>query len=203
MKKCVVVLFALALVFTASYASAEGLYVKGILGATMPTDSTVDVSGQSVPADNGDYDFEFDSGWLFGAAVGSDLGNNVRVEGEIAYSSADVDTIEGDDASDFEVSGWTYLLNCYYDIDNGSSVTPFIGAGIGAATVEFDDDGDDDDDTVFAYQVSAGIGYAVNDSTTIELGYRYLATSDPEFEDGDVEAEYGSHNFAIGVRMAL
>ena len=38
MKKCVVVLFALSLIFASSYASAEGLYVKGILGATFPTD---------------------------------------------------------------------------------------------------------------------------------------------------------------------
>jgi len=100
-----------------------------------------------------------------------------------------------------EVDVLSFLVNCYYDIETGSPVTPFIGVGIGAANVDVEDE----DDTVFAYQASAGIGYAISDSTTLELGYRYMATSDPEFHalGETIEAEVGSHNFYGGVRVAI
>jgi len=39
-----------------------------------------------------------------------------------------------------------------------------------------------EDDTVFAYQIGAGAGYAVNKNITIDLKYRYFATEDPDFE---------------------
>lgn len=157
MKKCVIVLFVLALVFASSYASAEGLYAKGIIGATFPTDQTLTPSG---------VELDFDTGYLLGVAVGSDLGNNVRVEGEIAYNKSDVNKASGA-ASPGDVKVWSFLVNCYYDIQTGSPVTPFIGAGIGAANVKLYDGSVDPDDTVFAYQASAGIGYAVSDSATI------------------------------------
>ena len=39
----------------------------------------------------------------------------------------------------------------------------------------------------------------------IDLGYRYFATSDPEFDDdlglGGFESEYKSHNVSLGLRM--
>ena len=202
MKKCRVVLFALALIFTASYASAEGLYARGSIGASLVDDSTVTVQGYS-----GSAEIEFDTGLLFSAAIGSDLGNNTRVEGEVSYMTADVDRIVAGglyiDLAD-EVNVLSLLVNCYYDIETGSTMTPFIGAGIGVANVEVEGDGSEDD-TVFAYQAGAGIGYAVNDSTTLELGYRYMATSDPEFQEAGetVEAEVGSHNFYVGVRVAI
>ena len=57
----------------------------------------------------------------------------------------------------------------------------------------------DDDDTVLAYQVGAGLGYAVNATTTIFVDYRYFATEDPEFSYSQ-EAEIDSHNISLGLR---
>ena len=57
----------------------------------------------------------------------------------------------------------------------------------------------DADDTVFAWQVGAGIGYALTPQLTFDLKYRYFATSDPEF-DG-TEVEYASHNVYAGIRL--
>ena len=90
MKKCRVVLFILALVFAASYASAEGLYVKGSIGASSVNDSNVIVQGMSGSAEMG-----FDTGLLLGGAVGFALKNNTRVEGEVAYNTADLDRVTG------------------------------------------------------------------------------------------------------------
>ena len=46
-----------------------------------------------------------------------------------------------------------------------------------------------------------GIGYEINDKMTVDLGYRYFATADPDFNG--LDAEYGSHNVTIGIRFGL
>jgi opacity protein-like surface antigen len=58
-----------------------------------------------------------------------------------------------------------------------------------------------DDDTIFVYHVGGGVGYIVSTKVTLDLKYRYLVGSDPEF--GTTEAEFVSHNFYIGVRYTF
>ena len=201
MKKCLIVLFVLALVFASSYASAEGTYVKGSYGAFLFSDSTVKVQGV------GSAELEFDTRLSLSGAVGSDLGNNTRVELELAYSTADLDRVTGPVGATGvagDVNVWSFLLNCYYDIKSNSLITPFIGGGMGIANIEVDS-GSSENDTVFAYQLGAGLGYAVNDSMTFEVGYKYIGTSDTEFQDSGLtfEAEVDSHNFYVGVKVPI
>ena len=72
----------------------------------------------------------------------------------------------------------------------------------------------DDDDTVFAYHGSAGVGIDMSrlgfgrvfDGATLEIGYRYMAADELEFEarDGTVsETDLTSHNITIGIRSAF
>ena len=49
--------------------------------------------------------------------------------------------------------------------------------------------------------MGAGVDYAVNEKITIDFKYRYLGTSDPEFDTTTVE--YSSHNFYAGIRAAF
>ncbi len=104
---------------------------------------------------------------------------------------------------DFPVAGDTssfaLLLNGYYDIVNESKFTPFIGVGVGVAKVEVSFA--TDDDTVVAYQVGAGVGYAVNEKITLDVKYRYMGTADPEFDTTTIE--YSSHNVYAGIRIAF
>ena len=80
-----------------------------------------------------------------------------------------------------------------------------MGAGIGFAGVSAEDlaaagvSVSSYDDTVFAYQFGVGVGYAVEESVTLDFGYRYFATSDPEFNGAEFEFE--SHNISFGVRI--
>lgn len=191
---------AVLLAFSPSAYSAEGLYVSGNIGLAMPTDS--DVTDSTEPGVT--MDVESDDGLALGVAVGYGFGN-IRAEGEIAYQKNDLDKVSVGGES-FDLSGDTsslaFLLNGYYDFKNKSAFTPFISAGLGLAKVEIsDDEGLDEDDTVFAYQVGAGVGYAINEKVTLDLKYRYFATSDPEFDT--TEMEYSSHNFYAGIRVAF
>jgi opacity protein-like surface antigen len=195
----------LAIFFSSSAYSAEGLYVSGNIGFAMLSDS--DITDSTLPGAT--ITTEYDTGWALGGALGYDF-NRFRVEGEISYQKNDVDKIGAMgvsfDASG-DVSSLVFLINGYFDFVNDSGFTPYISAGLGYAKVEFNDLkvpaisslSAGDDDSVFAYQVGLGVGYAVTEQVTIDVKYRYFATEDPEFDTAEVEV--ASHNFLFGVRF--
>lgn len=162
-------------------------------------------------------DLEFDSGWGIDGALGYSLSGSLqgfRVEGEVGYRSNDIDKVNVNNFGQFpgatgDADVWTGLVNGYYDIDLGSNFIPYVGAGLGVARVSgkitVPGAAISDNDTVFAYQLSAGVGYAVSPTTTLFAGYRYLATDDLDFSGGGttVSTEYHSHNAQAGVRFSF
>ncbi len=196
---CLALCFACASVATA----AEGSYAGILAGVNIPTDS--DWTGP----DHDTINIEYDPGYTAGVFLGYDFGM-FRAEGEIRYHEADVDKLGlygvSLDAS-ADVSVWSYMVNGYWDFENNSSLTPFLGVGIGVANVEIKDFSilgysipGEDDDTQLAYQFMAGVDYAVSPQTMLGLSYRYFATSDLEFE-GNEEIEYGAHNVIASIRF--
>lgn len=125
----------------------------------MPSDS--DTTETGAPAT---LTTSYDTGWTLGAALGYNFGNT-RLEGEIAYQKADEDKaswagVTSDATGD--VSALSFLVNGYYDFTNSSAFTPYLSAGLGFAKIKWAGDGYSVDDTVFAYQVGAGVGYALS-----------------------------------------
>lgn len=132
---------------------------------------------------------------------------------EVAF--ADVDFVSGD------ISSLALMINGYMDFANTSAFTPFMTAGVGFAKVkndmfsmaidtflfEVDEEynlvslDQSGSDTILAYQVGAGVGYAVSETFTLDFKYRFFATEDPEF--GSVNMEYASHNFYVGFRKGF
>lgn len=206
MKKNVILVFCcvVPVLWMSSAYGADGPYVGAFVGAAMLSDS--DVTDPTVPG--GEFELSYDTGWKFGAALGYRL-SNFRVEGEVSYQQNDVDETEIMATSlnaAGDVSGTAFLVNGYYDFTNTTAFTPYISAGLGYANVEVNDfnfagSGEpdfSDDDSVFAYQFGAGVGYMVNENVTIDLKYRYFATSDPEFDTSEVEV--ASHDIILGIR---
>jgi len=201
-KNLILVICCAVLIFYTSDAySADGLYAGGNIGIGFLSDSDV-----SIP-DLGGYNvkIEYNSGIALGAAFGYAF-NNFRAEGEIDWQKNDLDKVSmlGESADvDGDVTNLAFLANGYYDFHNSSKFTPYVSAGIGLTNVKVSssDLEADNDDTVFAYQVGVGIGYAINDSVTLEVKYRYFGASDPEF-DG-VKVEIGSHNVLAGFRIGF
>ena len=153
----------------------------------------------------------YDPGYAIALAVGYDFGD-FRFEGEIFSREADVDdtktngvTVNGD-GNAFAAGG---MVNAYYDFDLGSPWTPYVGAGLGAAVVGFENwraagiDLADDEDLVFAFQGAAGLGYEFNDRFAVYGGYRFFGTTDPSLEDDagdDFDSEFYSHTIELGFR---
>lgn len=188
---------------TSAYGAAEmPFYVSGNLGLGILSDFEVTDSRVATR----DADVESSKGWALGAALGYDFGP-ARLEGEVTYQNNSLDkasTASGDVDLSEDIDSIAFLVNGYWDFTNDTPWTSFVSVGLGMAVVNVDDDTvyvGDDHATVFAYQVGAGVGYAVNEALTVECKYRYLATSDPDF--GHVEAEYATHNIYAGMRYAF
>jgi len=205
MKKILATIIALG-VMAPLAAQAENWYGTVSAGAAWLSDANfTGISGLFGPF-NGDAEFKV--GYLVNGGIGYDFGG-IRTEGVIQYQDNDVDTILGLGAGG-DVSSLAFMVNGYYDFDMGSPIVPFITGGIGWAQVSANDVSvlgipiTDDDDTVFAWQIGLGFGYALNAQASLDLAYRYFATSDPSFDvigGGTVDSEVGSHNFTLGLRL--
>ncbi len=206
MKKKILIISGCAMLLslsTSAYSAEEtSLYVSGNFGWANLSDAE---ATDSDPATS-NYDIKSHDGFALGAALGYDFGYT-RIEGELAYQNNSLDkasTASGDVDLTNAIDSLAFLVNGYWDFTNDTPWTSFVSVGLGAALVNVDDETvylGDDYDTVFAYQVGAGVGYAVNEALTVECKYRYLATTDPEFDN--VEAEYATHNIYAGMRYAF
>ena len=175
-----------------SVSAKDKAYFGGQISAVMVEDSPLSVGSFDI------LDMEFKPGYGIAAIGGYDYGD-FRLEGEITYRTNDIDTISMSTMSlndvDADVSTLSLMVNGFYDVETDTPFAPYIGGGVGFANVDLDSE----DDIVFAYQLGLGVGYAIDENVTLDLGYRYFATSNPEFEGG-IEAEYTSHNIVLGIR---
>jgi opacity protein-like surface antigen len=103
----------------------------------------------------------------------------------------------GSDVYNAQKSEWLFLANAYVDLGTWYCITPYIGAGVGAARVtiaNFTDTGINSlsgggvgpglvsaangSQWNFAWALHAGVAYKVNPNMAIELGYSYVNLGD-------------------------
>ena len=109
------------------------------------------------------------------------------------------------------IDSLSLMGNAFYDFNTGSAWTPYIGGGLGVAFMSSDISlvGAtliDDTDTVLAYQLGAGIGYALSPTVTITADYRFFGTENPVFSDfaaDNIEFEYMNHTILVGARTTF
>ncbi len=197
-KKIAIAAAALVTTMASSALAADGPYIGGYLGMANLSDSTLEQEG-FIPAE-----LSFDSGLGFGFVLGT-KNDGVRIEAEVARKSNDLDQFSvvgfGSEEGQGDVSATSLMINVFKDIDTQGAMTPYFGGGIGFSNLDAEIFGVSADDTVFSYQFGAGLGIAMSEKATLDFGYRYFATADPDFEG--IEAEYDSHNFNIGLRTSF
>lgn len=207
---CLSVLFMCCLALSAEAAEKDqGLYLS--IGA-----------GYSLPGTQDDQygaSWEFNRGPAAKGALGYSFkaspGINLRTEFELSYRrygggshksvSGTVKDLDGN------ISYLSGMINGLCDFKTGTGLTPFIGIGLGMSQVTWSDvkiegysSGLDDSDKVFSYQVMGGVGYALTDSLTLDLEYRYFHAQDVGIRDsagtiGTLDTNT-NHSFLIGLR---
>ena len=191
----------------ATPAMAANTYVSGSVGLGLLNNA--DASALGVTVDN---ILEFGTGVPFGVAVGY-KSDEYRIEGAVGYQTHGVDKKSGvpvPDAYAADVSIWSFMANGYYDVNmKDSSVSPYLTAGLGLASVSVSMNSYSDDKSVFAWQVGAGVGIKASEHVVVDLGYRYFQTANiavdnmaliPEHGVGPVDLTRSGSNILAGVR---
>lgn len=213
MKKIAFALFLAGICAAPSMASAEMKpYVSLSAGLGMPANTDITYEGGEM------NDFmEYKTGYAIEGAVGAKM-DMFRVEAAVGYQSSDVDKINFDDVTvtsdDIEAAGLelsasitSVMANGYADFEVGSGIMPYVMGGIGYAdvTLQASFDGEtivEGSESAFAWQVGTGIGVKASDNITVDLGYRYFATSDIDVE-GDSSANVSSSKVLLGMRYSF
>jgi opacity protein-like surface antigen len=89
-----------------------------------------------------------------------------------------------------DIQSWVGLANAYIDFGTWRCITPYVGGGVGLASISVNGLKDvnvpnngvayatDNTDTNFAWAVYGGLAYDVTPNFTVDLSYRYLDMGD-------------------------
>ena len=196
-------------------------YISLKFGASVIEDSGVSDAGVT-GLSGGEY--SADVGHYVAGAIGM-VRDGYRLEFEVANQINDLDKLSAksiatsikasNSISGVDASVTTFLINGYKDFVLSRGVSAYFSSGVGIAYGELDLAGGntaidgvnwnwqehDQDDTVFAWQLGVGVGYELTKAMSLDVGYRYLGSSD--FEYGSTNIELGSHNVTAGVRYTF
>lgn len=217
MKSLKLYLLASALVIPASLAHAQatqGVYIGAGLGVNLGTSAHQGVR------------LETDPGFLGLMSVGYGFSNGIRTELEGGYRNNKFENMKIGNMNSNSARGnfqtFSLMGNAYYDFNNSSRWTPYVGAGLGYAW--FNDNNlradfgptslnlRERNDGSFAYQAMAGVSYRTN-ITGLQAGleYRYFGTdnrrydmataNNPNFARGNLPMD--SHSVLLGIRYAF
>lgn len=149
-------------------------------------------------------------------AVGAKMGA-VRAELAYTYLAKDDKTRKDDDGSyKSEISGQSFMLNGYYDIENPTIFKPYVGAGVGMAKMKYrftdtypaapeDNETNSFSKNKFAYSLMAGVGAEITKNVTVDVGYRYTdyGSFSKTLEDGKLNFDTKAHQILAGVRYSF
>ncbi|HEX2449170.1 MAG TPA: outer membrane beta-barrel protein [Methyloceanibacter sp.] len=201
-------------------------YLKGYIGMATPDvdgifDELLLTSPEFVV-----YDKDIKSTPLFGIGFGYDTGHWFRfdITGEyrgdaVFFANAKYagpnggftfDDGAGTDEYTADIESWVGLFNTYIDLGTWHCVTPYIGGGVGFASIEVVGLKDvnvptggvafakDNTETNFAWALYAGLAYKVTPGLTIDLAYRYTDIGDAK---SGVRTSYDGLYTASGVEI--
>jgi opacity protein-like surface antigen len=184
---------------------ASNGYVQVNLGGTVA--GTVDLDVTIAP-DTFSGDTDLETGLFASVAGGVHTGEGLQVEGEIVYAQSDIDTAEADAAFgplDASLTSYGAFANLIYNFKTGSSVSPYVGAGLGWGIVDYEVAGGSEDDSGLAWQLKAGVTIPMSDSVTWDIGYRYVDMPTFGLTDGSdsIEADASAHVVSVGARFGF
>lgn len=194
-----------ALMAAPSLATAQdsGWYLRGNLGYGGHTDA--EFTGGLL----GDTESEGDFAWSLGGGYQFPTGWRLELDGTTLLT--DLGALNSLPRSEADFRTTNIMANAIYDFNNESNWTPFIGAGLGFSHGEMSATASDyigsantfqssaacpggasgtdvftcrvnDEDTNFAWQVLAGLGYAITDNLSWDTHYKFVSAREMRFD---------------------
>ncbi|MBM3568879.1 MAG: porin family protein, partial [Alphaproteobacteria bacterium] len=188
-----------------AFAADQGLYIGAGFGYNKPRDENFSGAGTAGGSDKVSYD----RGWVGMLNLGHAYGNGFRSEVELSQRNNGSDKVNGQGGSGDTIAR-ALMLNGIYDISLGSSFVPYVGLGLGYASVKADNLGTfngtrtvNDSDRSLAFQGILGVGFEVSDNLRLGLDYRYFGTRELDLKNsagGGVDADYRTHSVMASLR---
>ncbi|MFO1209360.1 MAG: outer membrane beta-barrel protein [Amaricoccus sp.] len=200
--------------------AVEGFYLKGFGGIAFVQDASLGI------LDDPDFSFryDYDPGYVLGAAAGLQVTGRLAVEAEASYRQAHADVhAKLDDRSPEEpiydtwqfgetVKARSLMLNLRYSFDPvamgpvsadaGGRLRPYVGAGLGGTVLDF---GDDSTDPHLAWQLFAGLSYDLGQAWSLFGEARWFKTDggtihqDPSDGSDWLQGSFESIDMLFGV----
>ncbi len=208
---------------TAKADDRDGWYASASATLSLLNDTGGTIANAPMPGSTVRLENPLKTGFVGQFALGHSFGS-FRLEGEIGFSRNTQDHYiaivppTGSIPANVKDDALRGMVNGYYDLSYGP-VTPYVGAGIGFASIDIDFFAPrapfpmeaprqliKDGDTRFAYQLMGGIAVPVSEDLALTLQYRW-------FDAGTVEAldvrgeritrDHAGHNVDLGIRINL
>jgi opacity protein-like surface antigen len=112
--------------------------------------------------------------------------------GKFVFLAQDSYTNAGGGSNEYtaDIQSWLGLVNAYVDLGTWRGITPYVGAGIGVASLAVEGlkdvnvpnstvyYGQDNTEVNFAWALYAGMSYDITPQVTVDFAYRYLDLGD-------------------------
>ena len=170
--------------------NAEEVYYKGLynsvfIGATKVSD--IDFGTLGI--------LQFKTGLETDVGIGYDFGKRFRLEGNYNRNGSDFQNTTTP-AGYVDIVTSTFSLNGLIDFPNTSSLTPFLGLGIGSSKIEVTGA----DDNVTSVNVIAGVSYKLTEKVDLVGKYNYRRFSDITLGNVQITGAY-TNSFLAGINF--
>lgn len=187
---------------------SPNFYVSIFGGVAIPED--VDGTATNATGTGFSVSLDADTGFAVGGAIGTRVNEWLRAELEVSYDEVDADNFSGSNATFAfsysargSVDALYILANVWFDVPLDMPVQPYLGGGLGVGIVDANVKvgpggtfGPNESDTGFAFQVGAGLRYAVTENINLDVGYRFKGVENLDFDDR-IGALAGNRNFDL------
>jgi opacity protein-like surface antigen len=147
----------------------------------------------------------FDTGYAYGGAAGYDWGDGMRVELDTTHQMSNLSRIGGvSTGGNGHLQSTSVMVNGQLDLTHNTSVTPYVGAGLGAQNVGASVAGLHDTDWKPAYQAEAGVRTDISPKMSLYGEYRFSQSEAADLSDGGVRTSaLRRSRFARGPDVSL
>ncbi len=173
----------------------------------------------------------------FPDTISFDSNGNVTGTTNGVFGGATAPAINGSEQIDAEYSATSFIVSGYYDLPTLNNFTPYLGAGIGYGRLNYNESRTftcnadssetcafpaigaqgqqttttftrDEEFWAFAYQLSAGAAYRIDDNISLDVGYSYTdfaGGDDISYDDGTAidDDGFAIHQVRAGIRYDI
>jgi len=202
-------LVALPVLAQAQSLQPGGFYIgaEGGINWLLNTSSTATVAVGGFGSASGTVNINPNIGWTAGGMIGYDfIGPRIELEGQYRDNTGTL-TVPGigGNGVGFDFNQTSVMANLLYDFMPGSTIVPYIGAGLGVAFQNLSGLNSSSSSTQFAYQGIVGLGWNATSSIRVNLEGRYFGTTNPGYNFNNnvagfpvsVSGNFPNNNFSL------